>query len=193
MVTIVFAACNTDPAQDLTSSSTPTAVPDVHMTPDPTPAVDSRLDGYTTVPILNVKYPARNTIKLWVSDPIVYVTTHEQFAQLVENSDISSTKKSELLTSYDKNYFEEKFIMLVQFFHDSGSDRVHDFVGIIIKDDKLYPVVEHGYKDFGTADSNHTIMLVELENKYTIQEPGEILTIDRYYEENSSFKSINAQ
>ncbi len=187
MTAIVFAACNTD----LTSNSDPTLTPEVHITPSPTPAVDSRLDGYTTVPILNVKYPARNTNNSWISDPIMYITTHEQFCQLMENSDISSTKKNNLLSFYNEEYFIDNFILLVQFFHSSGSDRIHDFVGVVLMDNKLYPVVENGVKEIGSADIQYTIISVGLNKKYMVYDLAKTLTINKYHEENGSFKPIN--
>lgn len=186
---ILVAACGIDFTQNLTANNTPTEVPTV----EPTPTIDPRLDGYDIVPVLDVRYILHNSNFHWFSGPMVVLTNYRELSQLIENkNELTPAYKDELKTTYDDDYFNEKSLMVVQFEH-SGSDRVHDFLGVIIENNKLYPVIEHGYKGFGTVDISLTIIFVELDNDYTKKEPGEILTIDKYNDGSGTFKPQKSQ
>lgn len=192
MLVIIFSitACGVGSTQDLTTQGAPTAEP----TAEPSLAIDPRLDGYETVPITRVNFLARKTYPSWIKGPILILTSAQELTQLIEGKDgLSSTSRDELIATYNDEYFSHGALMVVQFTLSSGSDQVHDFLGVVIEDGKLCPVIEHGLKGFGTADIKYSVMLVALDKEYAAKELGEILTIDKYHDENSSFKPKNDQ
>lgn len=162
----------------------PTATP----TPTPTPGVDAKLNGYDVAPVLNTKYLDRKTNDDWGIDDVVLVTSAQQFSQIIENRG-----KDELLSTYNEDYFKDRVLILARFMHSSGSDQIHDLLGVVVEDDRLYPVVENGYKGDGTADIKYTIFLVEIGKEFADKSPGEVLSVNRYYEGEGTFKPKNTQ
>lgn len=158
-------------------------------TPAPTPGVDDRLNGYDVAPVLNTKYLDRRTIDDWgIHDDVILVTSAQQFSQIIENRG-----KDELLSTYNEDYFKDRVLILARFMHSSGSDQIHDILGVVVEDDRLYPVVENGYRGAGTDDIKYTIFLVEIGKEFADKSPGEVLTVNRYYEGEGTFKPKNAQ
>lgn len=193
---VIITACTPVSTQESTDGNEPTATPIVEPSPTVEPAsiADSRLDGYETIPVLKVRYASRNSKSHWLSESITVLTDYQELSKLIEDkNELTQSYKDELKEIYNDEYFIGKAIMVVQFEHTSGSDRVHDFLGIVIEDNKLCPVIEHGYKGLGTANLSYTIIFVELDNEYATVEPGKILTINKYNDEYDSFKPKNVQ
>ena len=138
---------------------------------------EALLEGYETATVHNVKFLSRRD-NAWFNENMIMVTSSQDLIQLLGDK-VSADK----LVTYNDEYFNDKVVLLVQFMHFSGSDQIHKFVGVIVNNNKMYPVVVNGFRGLGTADIKHTIMLVELDKECVEMDLGRILEIDRYSDE----------
>ena len=138
---------------------------------------EALLEGYETATVHNVKFLSRRD-NAWFNENMIMVTSSQDLIQLLGDK-VSEDK----IATYNDEYFNDKVVLLVQFMHFSGSDQIHKFVGVIVNNNKMYPVVVNGFRGLGTADIKHTIILVELDKECVEMELGRILEIDRYSDE----------
>ena len=138
---------------------------------------EALLEGYETATVHNVKFLSRCD-NAWFNENMIMVTSSQDLIQLLGDK-VSEDK----IATYNDEYFNNKVVLLVQFMHSSSADQIHKFVGVIVNNNKLYPVVVNGFRGLGTADIKHTIILVELDKECVEMDLGRILEIDRYSDE----------
>ena len=143
--------------------------------------VDSRLEGYEIAPIYGVvKVQGQG----WRGDSKIITSTQE----LYDVAPSENLVNENLTKKYDEEFFKNKVLLMAKFMHTSGSDRIHNVLGVVVIDNKLCPVIENGYIGNGTMDVIYTVLLIELDKDYAKKEPGTVLNINKYRDGEGTFE-----
>lgn len=142
---------------------------------------DARLEGYEVTPIYGVvKVQGQG----WRGDSKIITSTQE----LYDVAPSENLVNENLTKNYDEEFFKNKVLLMAKFMHTSGSDRIHNVLGVVVIDNKLCPVIENGYIGDGTMDVIYTVLLIELDKDYAKKEPGTVLNINKYRDGEGTFE-----
>lgn len=136
-----------------------------------------KFDNYNIVPFNNSIIHKTDSLVSWISDDILFVRSFDEYSKL----NIEST------SNYDDSYFNDKFLVVIQFEH-AGGEKVRELSGVVIKDELLCPVISIDSQEDLQSVLMYSLIIIEVSKEYSGLGIGEILVINNFDSSRGSSK-----